>query len=145
MYCQNCGSKISDDSKFCTSCGASIAKINSITTDKNRNTKCLGSAFIISGLINAFFSAVFACIPPNMEVNGLAIYNNQQQNRLLDIVYSCGNIHIGLVVAEIVLLVFGIILTIINKTLVTILSLIALLIINVLLLMPYIKYQIVYA
>ena len=34
MYCRNCGKKLADDARFCPECGARVAKVGDILTNR---------------------------------------------------------------------------------------------------------------
>ena len=61
MYCINCGNKINDKNKFCTSCGKELN--NNIPINNNNNFKTasiiLGSLSIIASLTFIFVSYGF--------------------------------------------------------------------------------------
>lgn len=59
MFCQNCGNKIKEDAKFCSSCGADLAKSTVIKEPKEKNETTPITPDKKTGMFNSVISVVF--------------------------------------------------------------------------------------
>lgn len=59
MFCQNCGNKIKEDAKFCSSCGADLVKSTVIKDSKEKNETTLVTPDKKTSVFNSIISVVF--------------------------------------------------------------------------------------
>jgi len=59
MFCKNCGNKISNDSKFCPSCGTELVKPLEIKNTQENTEKEIASTNKKTSLFNSVISVVF--------------------------------------------------------------------------------------
>lgn len=153
MFCSKCGRKIFSDAVICPYCGCATNSENQIIAENamaQNKTKKLGVSFIICGAVNTVLSFVFACLANSLPLNRW-LYG-YRYSEMADTVFAIAYIHSGIAVVSIILLILGIILAATKKPLVnkktqaltTTLMTVGMAVVNVLLLIPYIIFQIQY-
>ena len=73
MYCRKCGNKVSDDSKFCASCGYSLKENIGIKNNNKNNADSKAIASLVISLISLFLSFSLSILVFPLEVVGLIL------------------------------------------------------------------------
>ena len=113
MFCENCGTRLASDEKYCPNCGNEIKKNNIVTSQSKTESNGKKTASIVLGIISlaGIFFVVFSPISLILSLIGLiiGIKAHKETSNVAGIVLNAIGLFISVIITAIIAFIIMII------------------------------------